>query len=83
MRLDIRAFAVAGAVMWGAAVLLGTWWIIILDGPQDGVPFLASIYRGYAITPVGSFIGLLWAVVDGLMGGAIFAWIYNKAVAHI
>ena len=82
MKLDIRAFALAGAVMWGAAVLLGTWWIIILDGPQESAPFLASIYRGYAITPMGSLIGLIWAVVDGLIGGAIFAWIYNKLLVR-
>jgi len=82
MKLNIKAFALAGAVMWGSAVLLGTWWIIILDGPQEGVPFLASIYRGYAITPIGSLVGFAWALVDGLIGGAIFAWIYNKVAAR-
>ena len=82
MQLNIRAFALAGAIMWGSAVLLGTWWIIMLDGPQEGVPFLGSIYRGYMITPVGSLIGMVWAVVDGLIGGAIFAWIYNKVAAR-
>lgn len=82
MKLDIRAFALASAVVWGSGVLLGTWWIIILDGPQDGVPFLGSIYRGYMITPVGSLIGLVWALVDGLIAGVIFAWIYNRLVAR-
>jgi hypothetical protein len=24
-----------------------------------------------------SFIGFIWAFVDGLIGGAIFAWLYN------
>ncbi len=82
MKLDVKALAVAGAIMWGAAVLLGTWWIIILDGPQDGMPFLASIYRGYSITPAGSLIGLVWAFFDGLIGGALFAWLYNKVAAR-
>jgi hypothetical protein len=78
MKLDIKACAIACALVWGSGVLLGTWWIIILDGAQEGIPLLGSIYRGYTITPVGSLIGLAWAVVDGLIGGAIFAWLYNK-----
>jgi len=78
MKLDIKAFAIACALVWGSGVLLGTWWIIILDGSQEGIPLLGGIYRGYTITPVGSLIGLAWAVVDGLIGGAIFAWLYNK-----
>ena len=81
-KLDIKAFAIACAVVWGSGVLLGTWWIIILDGPQESVPILGSIYRGYMITPVGSLIGLVWDVVDGLIGGFILAWIYNKLAAR-
>lgn len=82
MKLDIRAFALACAILWGSGVLVGTWWIILLDGSQEGVPLLGSIYRGYTITPIGSLIGLIWAVVDGLLGGAIFAWIYNRLTAN-
>jgi hypothetical protein len=36
------------------------------------------LYRGFNISPVGSFIGFVWAFVDGLIGGAIFAWLYNQ-----
>jgi len=39
--------------------------------------FLGRVYRGYAVTPLGSLIGMIWAFVDGLIGGAIFAWLYN------
>jgi hypothetical protein len=35
------------------------------------------VYRGYSITPLGSVVGLIWGFVDGLIGGAIFAWLYN------
>ena len=83
MKLDIKAFAVACAIVWGSGVLLGTWWIILLDGPQDtAVPALGSLYRGFTLTPVGSLIGLAWACVDGFIGGAIFAWLYNKLRAQ-
>ena len=33
---------------------------------------------GYSISPMGSVIGLLWALADGFVGGAIFAWLYNR-----
>jgi hypothetical protein len=29
---------------------------------------------------LGSVIGLIWALVDGLIGGAILAWLYNRLV---
>ena len=77
MKLDVKAFALTCAVVWGAGLFLATWWIIAFDGPSDSATFLGSIYRGYSITAVGSVIGLVWATVDGLIGGAIFAWLYN------
>jgi hypothetical protein len=38
---------------------------------------IGRLYRGYSISPVGSLIGLLWAFPDALVGGLIFAWLYN------
>ena len=54
-----------------------TWWIIFFDGPSTSPTFIGQIYRGYAITPLGSVIGLVWALVDALIFGALFAWLYN------
>ena len=83
MRLNIRAFALTCGVMWGAAVFLFTWWVIILDGATGEPTVLGLVYRGYDISPAGSFIGLVWAVVDGLIGGALFAWVYNLLAARL
>ena len=77
MKLDVKAFALTCAAVWGTGLFLATWWIIAFDGPSDSATFLGSIYRGYSITAVGSVKGLVWATVDGLVGGAIFAWLYN------
>ncbi|MHC4910793.1 MAG: hypothetical protein ACYTF9_13870 [Planctomycetota bacterium] len=30
-----------------------------------------------APSPAGSLIGLAWAFVDGIVGGLVFAWLYN------
>jgi hypothetical protein len=52
---------------------------MIIIGKASGAPSLiSSIYIGYSITPIGSLVGLVWAFFDGLIGGAIFAWLYNK-----
>jgi len=77
MRLDVKAFALACGLVWGIGLFLGTWWIIALDGATGQVPFIGQIYRGYNISPVGSIVGLAWALIDGIIGGAIFAFLYN------
>jgi len=77
MKLNIKAFALTCGLVWGIALFLLTWWIIVLDGASGEATFIGSLYRGYSITPAGSFIGLAWAFGDGLVMGAIFAWLYN------
>jgi hypothetical protein len=77
MRLNVRAFALACGLLAGVGLFLLTWWIILLDGPSSDPTFLGRIYRGYEVTPVGSIFGLVWALVDGAIGGAILAWLYN------
>ncbi|MBT8490794.1 MAG: bacteriophage holin [Deltaproteobacteria bacterium] len=80
MKLDIKAFALTCGVLWGLGLFFLTWWIIAFDGATGDISFIGRIYRGYCISPLGSIIGLMWAFVDGLIGGAIFAWIYNIIV---
>ena len=78
MKLNVKAFAVTCGLGWGLGVFCITWWIIILEGSTTGLTFLGRVYLGYSITPLGSFIGLLWALADGAAGGLIFAWLYNR-----
>jgi hypothetical protein len=77
MGLDIRAFALTGAVFWGFGLFILTWWMIAFGGASGDPTFLGRVYLGYSVSPLGSVIGLIWAAVDGLIGGAIFAWLYN------
>ncbi len=80
MKLNVKAFALSCGLIWGLAILAGTWWIIAFDGATAERTFLGSIYRGYNISPLGSIIGLIWGLADGGIGGAIFAWLYNCLV---
>ncbi len=77
MKLNIKAFALVCGIIWGLGLFLITWWIIAFEGIIESRSFLSLIYRGYAFTPLGSVIGLVWAFFDGAIGGAIFAWLYN------
>ena len=77
MKLNVKAFALTCGLVWGVALFLLTWWIITFDGSTSDPGLIGRLYRGYRITPAGSFIGLLWAFGDGLIFGAIFAWLYN------
>jgi len=76
MRLNVKAMALTAAILWGLGLFAITWWLIIL-GHGDVKIFFNRVYPGYQVTPLGSLIGLVWAFVDGLVCGAIFAWVYN------
>ena len=77
MKLNVKAFALTCGLVWGIALFLLTWWIIAFDGASGEATLIGSLYRGYNISPVGSLIGFVWAFGDGLIFGAIFAWLYN------
>ena len=78
MKLNVKALALACGILWGSVVFLVTWWVIILDGASGDPTWLGQVYRGYNISPVGSIIGLGWGLVDGLIVGAVLAWLYNR-----
>ena len=80
MGLNVKAFALATGLVWGLIMLAVG--MANLQWPEYGNSFLrvmASIYPGHIHD--GSLyqviIGSLYATVDALIGGAIFAWIYN------
>ena len=77
MKLDVKAMAITLGLIWGVALFGMTWWVILFDGATGEPTLIGRLYRGYSISPTGSVIGLIWAVPDGFIGGALIAWIYN------
>ena len=80
MSLNVKAFALAAGIAWGLVMLAVG--LANMTWPEYGNSFLrvvASIYPGHIHD--GSLyqviIGSLYGLVDALIGGAIFAWIYN------
>jgi hypothetical protein len=77
MKLNIKAFALTCGLIWGFGVFALAWWTMAFEGPTGEVTIIGKIYRGFSITPLGSLIGLAWALADGFIGGLVFAWLYN------
>ncbi len=77
MKLNVKAFALTSGILWGFCLLFTAWWVMIFEGATGDLLAIGHIYRGFNVSPLGSVIGLIWGFVDGLIGGAIFAWLYN------
>jgi hypothetical protein len=83
MKLNAKALAAAGALLWSAAILLVG--LANLAKPEYGREFLtvvSSVYPSYrASGSAGDLItGTLYALVDGAVFGLVLGWLYNLIV---
>jgi len=81
MKINVKALAVASAILWGAAMLgMGLANLIWGSYGQQFLQTMASVYFGYHATRsiAGVIVGTLYGAVDGLIAGAVFAWLYNQ-----
>ncbi len=81
MKLSIRGLALAAGLLWGGGLLvIGLANMAWPEYAEAMLKTCSSIYPGYHAS--GSFgdliVGTLYGFVDGGIGGAIFAWLYNK-----
>jgi len=77
MKLSVGAFAVAFGLWWGVGLFIATWWLIGTGGMTGEPTIIEHFYLGYSVTPLGSFIGLVWGLVCGAICGGILALLYN------
>ena len=78
MKLDVKAFALTGGLLWGASIFILTWMGLWGYGSSDAATIAKSYYIGYSVTPIGSVIGAIYGFFDAGIGCALFALIYNK-----
>jgi hypothetical protein len=83
MRLNARALAITSAILWGGSILFVG--LINLAAPSYGIAFLeicSSIYPGFhASGSLGDVLaGTGYGVIDGVVGGYLFGWLYNLFV---
>jgi hypothetical protein len=83
MRFSIKGLALASGILWGVAMLgMGLANLIWSSYGQQFLQTMASVYIGYHVTRsiAEVIVGALYGFVDGLIGGAVFAWLYNQFV---
>jgi len=87
VKLNVKGFGLAAGLLLGGCLLvvgLAATYLGVKEGNsyygKDFMLAMASIYPGYKGTPEmsASLIGALYGFVDGFIGGAIFAWLYNR-----
>ena len=83
MRLSAKAVAIVSAILWGASILLVG--LVNLAAPAYGANFLhgiSSIYPGFhaSRTVLDVLVGTGYGIVDGGVGGYLFAALYNLFV---
>jgi len=77
MKLNVKAFGLTGGILWGAIMFIMT--LAAMTGYGAGLMnAIGTIYIGYKVGFVGAFVGLVYGFLDGLIGCAVFAWLYNK-----
>ncbi len=81
MKLKPLYLGISLGIVWGISIFITTWLSYYSGYGRLFLEVLAgSIYPGYSITPIGSFVGLVYGFVDGLVSGSIIAMIYNKLI---
>ena len=81
MKFSIKGLALASAILWGLAMLvMGLANLMWGNYGRLFLETMSSVYLGYHATRsiAGVIIGALYGAVDGLIGGAVFAWLYNQ-----
>ena len=76
--LHAKNFGLACAILWGVSVFVLGMFAKHMGWGTEMVMLLGSFYKGYDMTFLGSVIGGVWGFVEGLVGGYIFACLYNS-----
>ncbi|MCL5671666.1 MAG: hypothetical protein M1423_10290 [Acidobacteria bacterium] len=80
MRLSVKGLGLAAGIIWAGGILCVG--LVNLWAPPYGAGFLAaisSIYPGFHNSRhfLDVLVGTGYGLVDGGIGGWIFAWLYN------
>ena len=86
MRLSAKALAIVSAILWGGCILVVG--LINLAAPGYGANFLhgiSSVYPGFhaSRTVLDVLVGTGYGIVDGAVGGYLFALLYNFFVPRV
>ena len=77
MKFSVKGLALTSGILWGLAMLgMGLANLIWSGYGQQFLQTVSSVYFGYHATRsiAEVIVGTLYGAVDGLVGGAVFAW---------
>ena len=81
MKFNTKGLALTSGILWGLA-MLATGFANLIWGSygQQFLQTMSSVYPGYHATRsiAEVIVGTLYGAVDGFIGGAVFAWLYNQ-----
>jgi len=76
--LDVKRFSLACGIVCGSGMALLAIFAAMYGVGGALVVILATLVGGYGASAVGVGIGFIWGFVDGIIAGALFAWLYNN-----
>jgi len=79
MRLDLKAFALATAIIAGGLSLMLNILSVLTGWAREFFHMIAPFHPGYSYTISGAFVSALWMFIYGYFLGAVFALIYNQS----
>ena len=77
MKLRVQAFGLATGIVMGLFVFLLTL-VSLWFGRGETIDALVVPFPGFSRSIGGAIVGLIWGFVDGFIGGALLAWLYNR-----
>lgn len=80
MRLNTRAFAMAGGSLAAAVVFGLTLLGLIAPHAASALGPFSGLLFGHSMSVAGAFVGALWAYAYGFAGGGALAFVYNLAL---
>lgn len=75
--LNKKVLGLTFGILWALWLLFMTLWVMV-SGGGNHLSLLGQFYPGYAITPLGALLGIIYAFIDGFLFGWLVGWFYNK-----
>jgi hypothetical protein len=76
-KLNPLKLGLTGAILWGLVLFVMTWISMHTGWAMFWLSQWMDVYPGFDISVKGTFIGLVYGVIDGFVSLFIFGWLYN------
>lgn len=83
VELKPASFGLTAGILWSLAILVTGLMAALFGYGTKFVDVVGSFYLGYQPTVAGCIIGGIWGFFDALIGGFVFALIYNFLVKKL